>query len=137
LIHARYNVDTKPFQELIDKLQAGTISAKEFQESVGDMAAANPALSEAAGYLIKVSNEAAIAQGKFENLTKSVDSVADASSKMAIALDQAAKSGLSRLTDEQIKYVQDLIEKLHDGKMSAEDFKRAMDSLDGVSPDFT
>src|SRR5690606_19294898 len=32
LIHARYNVDTKPFQELIDKLQAGTISAKEFQE---------------------------------------------------------------------------------------------------------
>lgn len=119
-----------PFYKVIERFADGAINAREFREEVTRMGNATPELAGAAQELRMIVNEAA-------NATRAAADMADTITAVEHALNQL-QAEIEKVTSEKAqKEVSDLAQKVIDGEMSIEDFKKAVASLSTSAPDLS
>lgn len=137
IFSSRFSGAKDAIEAFMASIRAGNPEAAKFQETIAQLAASGRITEEVARDLITASDAAYKAELALRGVAGSTNEAAKAIADMAKALEGDAASRLSRLTDEQRKYVQGLIDQLKAGEISAKDFKAALAALSGVTPDFS
>ncbi len=137
IFSSRFSGAKGAIDDFIASIKAGNPEAVKFQETIASLQASGTITEKVAQDLIRASQAASDAEEKLRTVSGSVDSVAKAMSDMSRALGDDISSHLSQLSDVQRKSVEDLIQQLSSGKISAEQFKDSLTSLSGVAPDFS
>jgi uncharacterized protein YoxC len=118
-------------------IKDGNPAAEKFQQTIADLQASGAITEKSMQDLLSASDAAAKAEEALRGIKDHVDAAAKAIADMSNSLGSELTSRLSNLSDEQRKYIEDLIQQLASGKISAEHFREALASLSGVTPDFS
>ncbi|MEI5682358.1 MULTISPECIES: phage tail length tape measure family protein [unclassified Mesorhizobium] len=134
---SRFSGAKDAIDAFIASIKAGNPEAIKFQETIAQLALSGRITEKVAQDLKAASDEAYSAEQSLRGVSGSVNEAAKAIADMADALGRDVSSRLSQLSDEQRKYVEDLIDRLKSGKISADQFKDALAALSGITPDFS
>lgn len=137
IFSSRFSGAKGAIDDFMSSIKAGNPDAVKFQETIASLRDSGQITEKVAQDLITASNAAYEAQRSLSGIGDHVDAVAKAMADMSRALGTDATSSISRLSDEQRKYVQTLIDQLNRGQITADQFKSSLQSLSGVSPDFS
>ncbi|SDA39108.1 phage tail length tape measure family protein [Mesorhizobium qingshengii] len=137
IFSSRFSGAKGAIDDFMASIKAGNPDAVKFQETIASLRDSGQITEKVAQDLITASNAAYEAQRSLSGISGNVDAVAKAIADMSRALGADALSALSQLSTEQRKYVQTLIDQLNRGQITADQFKASLQSLSGVTPDFS
>lgn len=137
IFSSRFSGAKGAIDAFIASIKAGNPEAIKFQETIARLVESGDLTEKVGQDLIVASNAAYEAEQRLRGIDGQVNAVAKALSDMARVMDDDATSALSRLSDAQRKYVEGLIDQLKRGQITADQFKSSLQSLSGVTPDFS
>lgn len=137
IFSSRFSGAKSAIDAFIDSIKAGKPEAISFQETIAQLVESGHLTEKVGQDLIAASNAAYEAEQRLRGIDGKVNDVAKTISDMARAMDNDAASALSRLSDAQRKYVEGLIDQLKRGQITADQFKSSLQSLSGITPDFS
>lgn len=137
IFSSRFSGAKDAIDAFMASIKAGEPEAVKFQEAIAGLRESGQISEKVAQDLVSAANAAYEAEQKLRGVADRTDAVAKAFSDMSKALAADAIAPLSRLSDEQRKYIETLIDHLKRGQISADQFKSSLTSLSAVNPDFS